>query len=58
MTVSLKEDGMRHVALALFALAAAGCAQDERLVLRDMGSLHVGGRDKDFDTPTLKGPNL
>jgi pimeloyl-ACP methyl ester carboxylesterase len=29
----------------LFALAASGCAQDEQLVLRDMGSMHVGGRN-------------
>lgn len=35
---------MKRFALALLALVIAGCAQDGQLVLRDMGSFHVGGR--------------
>jgi pimeloyl-ACP methyl ester carboxylesterase len=35
---------MRNIALATLAIALGGCAQDGALVLRDMGSFHVGGR--------------
>src|SRR5262245_17663311 len=40
---SLWEDGMKKLSLAALAVLA-GCAQDGALVLRDMGSFHVGGR--------------
>jgi pimeloyl-ACP methyl ester carboxylesterase len=36
---------MKRLALALLAPVIAGCAQDGHLVLRDMGSFHVGGRN-------------
>ena len=35
---------MKHLALLLLSLVVSGCAQDGRIVLRDMGSFHVGGR--------------
>ena len=35
---------MKLLAMFSLCLAVAGCAQDSRLVLRDMGSFHVGGR--------------